>query len=84
MVGRPDLPADNLCAILPIGRGCVAVLGAYPMLHGLEKKGCLVSRHERAGRHVRRGYEITGQGRVALTDAKVKVRDLFGELIEGK
>jgi DNA-binding PadR family transcriptional regulator len=29
-------------------------------------------------------YEITEQGRVALTDAKAKVKELFGELIEGK
>ena len=27
-------------------------------------------------------YEITEQGRVALTDAKAKVKELFGELIE--
>ena len=56
----------------------------YPMLHGLEKKGYLTSRHERTGRRDRRVYEITEQGRVALTDAKAKVRELFGELIEGK
>lgn len=56
----------------------------YPMLHGLEKKGYLISRHERTGRRERRLYEITDQGRMALTDAKAKVRELFGELIEGK
>lgn len=55
----------------------------YPMLHGMEKKGYLISRHERIGRRDRRLYEITGQGRVALTDAKAKVKELFGELIEG-
>ena len=56
----------------------------YPMLHGLEMKGYLTSRHERTGRRDRRMYEITEQGRVALTDAKAKVKELFGELIEGK
>ena len=56
----------------------------YPMLHGLEKKVYLTSRHERTGRRDRRVYEITEQGRVALTDAKAKVKELFGELIEGK
>ncbi len=56
----------------------------YPMLHGLEKKGYLVSRLERTGRRDRRVYEITGQGRVALIDAKARVKELFGELIEGK
>ena len=54
----------------------------YPMLHGLEKTGYLVSRDERTGPRGRRVYEITAQGRVALTDAKAK--ELFGELIEGK
>ncbi|QRQ85893.1 PadR family transcriptional regulator [Cupriavidus oxalaticus] len=56
----------------------------YPMLHGLEKKGYLTSRRERTGRRDRRVYEITEQGRIALKDAKSKVRELFGELIEGK
>ena len=55
----------------------------YPMLHGLEKKGYLASRHERSGRRERRLYEITDAGRVALAAAKTKVRELFGELIEG-
>lgn len=55
----------------------------YPMLHGLEKKGYLISHHERTGRRERRMYEITTQGRKALTDAKAKVKELFGELIEG-
>ncbi|QRQ85922.1 PadR family transcriptional regulator [Cupriavidus oxalaticus] len=55
----------------------------YPMLHGLEKKGYLTSRHERTGRRDRRVYEITEQGLIALKDAKSKVRELFGELIEG-
>lgn len=54
----------------------------YPMLHGMEKKGYLVSRQERFGRTERRIYEITPQGRDALTDAKAKVKELFGELFE--
>jgi DNA-binding PadR family transcriptional regulator len=55
----------------------------YPMLHSMEKKGYLRSHHERTGRRDRRVYEITEQGRIALTDAKAKVRELFGELIAG-
>lgn len=55
----------------------------YPMLHGMEKKGYLISRHERTGRRGRRVYEITEQGRVALVKARAKVKELFGELIEG-
>ncbi|WP_439955024.1 PadR family transcriptional regulator [Klebsiella pneumoniae] len=53
------------------------------LLHGLEKKGYLTSRHERTGRRERRVYDITEQGRTALADAKTKVKELFGELVEG-
>ena len=53
----------------------------YPMLHGLEKKGYLTTRHERPGRRNRRMDEITKQGHAALADAKVKVKELFRELI---
>jgi len=54
----------------------------YPMLHGLEKKGYLRSREERRGAQSRRLYAITALGRKALADAKMKVRELFGELFE--
>lgn len=56
----------------------------YPMLHGLEKKGYLISRHERTGSRDRRMYEITEQGQIALSAARAKVRELFGELIAGR
>ena len=56
----------------------------YPILHGLEKKGYLRSMERRVGRTIRREYRITASGRKALKAAKVKVRELFGELIEGK
>lgn len=55
----------------------------YPMLHGLQRKGYLDSRVERDGRRARRVYEITDVGRAALTLARARVRELFGELIEG-
>ncbi|TFF70092.1 hypothetical protein DRM94_21650, partial [Aeromonas taiwanensis] len=48
-----------------------------------QKKGYLTSRHERTGRRERRVYDITEQGRTALADAKTKVKELFGELVEG-
>jgi DNA-binding PadR family transcriptional regulator len=54
----------------------------YPMLHGLEKKGYLTSNNERRDSRDRRVYQITDHGKVALADAKAKVRELFGELIE--
>ena len=56
----------------------------YPMLHGLEKKGYLTPRRERALLLELRAYEITERGRMALIEAKAKVRELFGELIEGR
>ncbi|MGI9075454.1 MAG: PadR family transcriptional regulator [Bryobacteraceae bacterium] len=56
----------------------------YPILHGLEKKGYLRSSTFRSGRIFRRLYKGTPTGRKALKAAKQKVRELFGELIEGK
>jgi DNA-binding PadR family transcriptional regulator len=52
----------------------------YPLLHGMEKKGYLASRQERAGRAVRRLYRATPLGREALAHARDKVRELFGEI----
>ena len=54
----------------------------YPMLHGLERKGYLRSRRDREGRRMRRLYVITPKGKSALHEAKDKVRELFGELLE--
>jgi PadR family transcriptional regulator, regulatory protein PadR len=56
----------------------------YPILHGLEKRGYLQSSEERSGKSLRRVYRITASGRRALNRAKLRVRELFGELIEGK
>lgn len=56
----------------------------YPLLHGLEKKGYLRSTEQRNGKSLRKVYYATPLGRKALRAAKDKVRELFGELIEGK
>jgi PadR family transcriptional regulator PadR len=56
----------------------------YPLLHGLEKKGYLRSKQERKGKSRRKIYRATPRGRKALAVAKEKIRELFGELIEGK
>jgi PadR family transcriptional regulator, regulatory protein PadR len=56
----------------------------YPILHGLERKGYLVSRYERREGRERRIYRITPLGRRALDVGRTKVRELFGELIEGR
>jgi PadR family transcriptional regulator PadR len=54
----------------------------YPLLHGLEEKGYLRSSEEDSGRQPRRVYRATPKGRKALAGAKVKVRELFSELLE--
>lgn len=54
----------------------------YPILHGLESRGYLKSSQKRFGTTVRRFYRATPLGRRALKAAKVKVRELFGELFE--
>ena len=54
----------------------------YPILHGLEERGLLTSTEERSGSVARRVYRATPAGRAALAAAKLKVRELFGELFE--
>lgn len=55
----------------------------YPLLHGLESKGYLRSKISRTGeRRRRRLYSITPAGRRAFAAARVKVRELFGEIFE--
>jgi len=56
----------------------------YPLLHGLEKKGYLRATETRNGKSRRKVYRATPMGRRALQAAKGKVRELFGELIEGR
>jgi DNA-binding PadR family transcriptional regulator len=54
----------------------------YPILHGLERNGLLTSSAEQAQGSIRRVYRATAEGRTALSAAKAKVRELFGELFE--
>ena len=56
----------------------------YPLLHGLERKGYLKSTTRRSGKTFRKVYRITPLGRKALRASKGKIRELFGELIEGR
>ena len=53
------------------------------MLHALERRGCLRSREKRIGRTARRLYRTTAKGSAALEDAKEKLKELVGELMEG-
>jgi len=52
-------------------------------IKNLEKKGYLRSKVERTGRTFRRMYRATALGRKASKAARTKVRELFGELVEG-
>ena len=54
----------------------------YPLLHGLEEKEYLRSAGENNGRQARRIYRATPKGRKALAAAKLKVRELFSEMVE--
>ena len=56
----------------------------YPVLHSLEKNGYLSVRAERNGKSLRKVYRATPTGRRAVSAAKIKVRELFRELIEGR
>jgi PadR family transcriptional regulator, regulatory protein PadR len=56
----------------------------YPLLHGLEERGYLSSSEETGGRQSRRVYRATPEGRKAMAAAKLKVRELFSELIENE
>jgi PadR family transcriptional regulator len=56
----------------------------YPLLHGLEERGYLSSSEEIGLRQSRRVYRATPKGRKAMASAKVKVRELFSELLEAE
>lgn len=56
----------------------------YPMLHTLERKGYIASTEQRVGRTARRVYRATPLGRKALALARLRVRELFGELVEAR
>jgi len=77
-------PIYGLAMIEELGRhGYKLSAGTlYPILHGLEERGYLVSTEERVGGTIRRIYRATPAGAQVLTAAKLKVRELFGELFE--
>jgi PadR family transcriptional regulator, regulatory protein PadR len=56
----------------------------YPIVHGLEKKGLLRSKQHQVSGKIRRVYSATPAGRKALQTAKLKLRELFGELFEAR
>jgi len=56
----------------------------YLLPHGHEKKGYLKSKQIRGGKSRRKAYRATPLDRQALIAAKGKLRELIGELMEGK
>lgn len=56
----------------------------YPILHGMENRGYLISDKLLHQGKYRRVYRITKQGVQALKASNSKVRELFNELIEEK
>lgn len=54
----------------------------YPILHEMELREWLRSEKKLVGGRIRRVYRATSSGRKALTAAKGKVVELFGELFE--
>src|SRR6516165_9302308 len=77
-------PIYGLAMIEELGRhGYKLSAGTlYPILHGLEERGYLASAEERTRSAARRVYRATPAGVRALAAARVKVRELFGELFE--
>jgi DNA-binding PadR family transcriptional regulator len=54
----------------------------YPILHGLEASGYLVSEERPVGGKVRKYYSITDEGRDMLAQARKQIRELTGEVLD--
>ena len=53
----------------------------YPVLHELEAAGYLEREDRVVGGKVRKYYTITGLGRQALAEARLKIGELVGEVL---
>ncbi|MCO4753069.1 MAG: helix-turn-helix transcriptional regulator [Bacteriovoracaceae bacterium] len=54
----------------------------YPIFKSLEKNGLLKSEEVQEGKTRRRYYSITKQGSKELKEAKIKLKELIGEILE--
>lgn len=54
----------------------------YPILHSLARAGYLDSDREVVAGKVRRNYVLTALGREALAEARVRLRELAGEVLD--
>ncbi len=55
----------------------------YPLLHSLEAAGYLTHEDRVVGGKMRKYYRITPTGQQALAEAKVMIRELVEEVLEG-
>ncbi len=56
----------------------------YPILHALEAAGYLARSERVVDGKVRKYYATTTDGRKALAEARTKIRELMGEILEGR
>jgi len=56
----------------------------YPTLHRLREQGYLAQETRVVGGRVRKYYTITDKGQAALAEARQKIAELVGEVLEGQ
>lgn len=56
----------------------------YPTLHRLHEQGYLNRESRVVGGRVRKYYTITDKGQAALVEARRKIAELVGEVLEGQ
>jgi DNA-binding PadR family transcriptional regulator len=56
----------------------------YPIFHSLETAGYLVADEQNVNGKIRKYYQITDEGRVALALLRPKVAELVGEVLHPK
>lgn len=54
----------------------------YPILHDLAESGYLTSEDEIVGGKRRKNYRATKKGERLLTEARIKLKELFQEVVE--
>lgn len=54
----------------------------YPILHGMAKSGYLTCSDEVVDGKRRRNYRATKEGEKVLQEARAKLKELFGEVVE--
>ncbi|MDY7029536.1 MAG: PadR family transcriptional regulator [Spirochaetota bacterium] len=56
----------------------------YPIFHGLEKEGYLVSEKKNVGGKIRKYYTITTRGKKMLAESMAQIRELVDEVLEDR